>query len=165
MRPCHRNGLDEGELLEEATVKENLTVQTEGQRRVSRIILIYSLPMILADRRRGERHGDGKRAGRCGVTLGGGCGCAGNRRPLAGREGGASVGRLAHAESTRSRPKPVHLTLPSPLVGKGQAVIVSLVLDQLDPRPLDPLADPRAALPAPEARRRAANRSVAPTGQ
>lgn len=43
-----RNILDEGELLEEATVKENLTVQTEGPRQVSRTILMYSLPMILA---------------------------------------------------------------------------------------------------------------------
>ena len=40
--------LEDGELQEEATVKENLTVQTEGQRQVSRAILIYSLPMILA---------------------------------------------------------------------------------------------------------------------
>lgn len=40
--------LEEGELLEEATVKENLTVQTEGSRQVSRSIKLYSLPMILA---------------------------------------------------------------------------------------------------------------------
>ena len=43
-----RNILDEGELEEQATVKENLTVQTEGKRQVSRAITIYSLPMILA---------------------------------------------------------------------------------------------------------------------
>jgi hypothetical protein len=43
-----RNILDEGELNEEATVKENLTVQTEGNRQVSRIIQLYNLPMILA---------------------------------------------------------------------------------------------------------------------
>src|SRR5258708_698019 len=40
--------LDEGELLYDATVKENLTVQTEGRREVRRSITIYSLPMILA---------------------------------------------------------------------------------------------------------------------
>lgn len=38
----------EGELLEEATVKENLTVQTEGSRQVSRKLAHYSLPMIIA---------------------------------------------------------------------------------------------------------------------
>ena len=43
-----RNILDEGELEEEATVKENLTVQTEGKRKVSRQILLYNLQMILA---------------------------------------------------------------------------------------------------------------------
>jgi hypothetical protein len=43
-----RNILDEGELDEAATVKENLTVQTEGKRQVSRSITIYNLPMILA---------------------------------------------------------------------------------------------------------------------
>jgi hypothetical protein len=43
-----RNILEEGELLEGATVKENLTVQTEGSRQVSRSIKLYSLPMILA---------------------------------------------------------------------------------------------------------------------
>jgi hypothetical protein len=43
-----RNILDEGELEEAATVKENLTVQTEGNRRVSRQIFYYSLPMIMA---------------------------------------------------------------------------------------------------------------------
>lgn len=43
-----RNILDEGELEETATVKENLTVQTEGKRQVSRQISYYSLPMIMA---------------------------------------------------------------------------------------------------------------------
>ncbi len=43
-----RNILDEGELEEVATVKENLTVQTEGKRQVSRQISYYSLPMIMA---------------------------------------------------------------------------------------------------------------------
>lgn len=43
-----RNILDEGELEQAATVKENLTVQTEGKRRVSRQIAYYSLPMIMA---------------------------------------------------------------------------------------------------------------------
>lgn len=43
-----RNILDEGELDEAATVKENLTVQTEGRRQVSRQILLYNLQMILA---------------------------------------------------------------------------------------------------------------------
>lgn len=43
-----RNILEEGELEAAATVKEYLTVQTEGQRQVSRAILVYSLPMILA---------------------------------------------------------------------------------------------------------------------
>lgn len=43
-----RNILEEGELEEAATVKENLTVQTEGKRKVSRQILLYSLQMILA---------------------------------------------------------------------------------------------------------------------
>lgn len=43
-----RNILDDGELEEAATVKENLTVQTEGKRRVSRQILLYNLQMILA---------------------------------------------------------------------------------------------------------------------
>ena len=42
------NILGEGELLEGATVKENLIVQTEGNRQVSRSIKLYSLPMILA---------------------------------------------------------------------------------------------------------------------
>jgi len=43
-----RNILEEGELEEAATVKENLTVQTEGKRKVSRQILLYNLQMILA---------------------------------------------------------------------------------------------------------------------
>lgn len=43
-----RHILEEGELSEAATVKENLTVQTEGAREVSRKIQLYSLPMILA---------------------------------------------------------------------------------------------------------------------
>ena len=43
-----RNILDEGELDEEATVKENLTVQTEAKRQISRFIQLYSLPMTLA---------------------------------------------------------------------------------------------------------------------
>lgn len=43
-----RNILDEGELDEAATVKENLTVQTEGKRQISRQISYYSLPMIMA---------------------------------------------------------------------------------------------------------------------
>lgn len=43
-----RNILEEGELAEAATVKENLTVQTEGAREVTRKIQLYSLPMIIA---------------------------------------------------------------------------------------------------------------------
>lgn len=43
-----QNILAEGELLVEATVKENLTVQTEGKRQVSRKLAHYSLPMIIA---------------------------------------------------------------------------------------------------------------------
>jgi hypothetical protein len=43
-----QNILDEGELVQEATVKENLTVQTEGQRQVKRRIQMYALPMIIA---------------------------------------------------------------------------------------------------------------------
>ncbi|MHA6127809.1 virulence RhuM family protein [Pseudomonas fluorescens group sp. PF-1] len=43
-----QNILAEGELSEEATVKENLTVQTEGSRQVSRKLAHYSLPMIIA---------------------------------------------------------------------------------------------------------------------
>jgi hypothetical protein len=43
-----RNILDEGELLAATTVKESLTVQSEGARRVSRSIVTYNLDMILA---------------------------------------------------------------------------------------------------------------------
>jgi hypothetical protein len=43
-----KNIVEEGELSESATVKESLTVQTEGTRQVQRSIILYSLPMILA---------------------------------------------------------------------------------------------------------------------
>jgi hypothetical protein len=43
-----QNILSEGELSAEATVKENLTVQTEGSRQVSRKLAHYSLPMVVA---------------------------------------------------------------------------------------------------------------------
>lgn len=43
-----KNILAEQELSAEATVKESLTVQAEGQRRVQRRTQLYSLPMILA---------------------------------------------------------------------------------------------------------------------
>jgi len=43
-----KNILEEGELIEEATVKEYLTVQTEGKRQVKRSVTHYSLPMILS---------------------------------------------------------------------------------------------------------------------
>ncbi|ALG70122.1 2-hydroxyacid dehydrogenase [Azospirillum thiophilum] len=43
-----RNILAEGEVAAEATVKDNLTVQTEGRRQVSRSIKLYRLDMILA---------------------------------------------------------------------------------------------------------------------
>lgn len=43
-----QNILEEGELSQAATVKENLTVQTEGARRVKRRIQFYALPMIIA---------------------------------------------------------------------------------------------------------------------
>jgi hypothetical protein len=43
-----KNILAESELLERATVKESLTVQTEGGRRVRRTNLLYNLDMILA---------------------------------------------------------------------------------------------------------------------
>lgn len=43
-----RNIFDEGELAEEATVKESLTVQIEGGREVKRRILLFNLDMILA---------------------------------------------------------------------------------------------------------------------
>ncbi len=42
------NILEEGELPEEATVKESLTVQNEGGRSVNRRIQLYNLSMILA---------------------------------------------------------------------------------------------------------------------
>jgi hypothetical protein len=42
------NILEEGELHAEATVKESLTVQTEGARQVKRRTLFYNLDMILA---------------------------------------------------------------------------------------------------------------------
>jgi hypothetical protein len=43
-----RNILDEGELAAEATVKESLTVQTEGARQVNRTVQLYRLEMILS---------------------------------------------------------------------------------------------------------------------
>jgi hypothetical protein len=43
-----KNIIDEGELLVEATVKEYLTVQNEGNRQVSRNISNYNLEMIIA---------------------------------------------------------------------------------------------------------------------
>lgn len=43
-----KNVLDEGELPVAATVKESLTVQTEGKRQVRRSNLLYNLDMILA---------------------------------------------------------------------------------------------------------------------
>ncbi len=43
-----RNILAEGEIQAEGTVKDNLTVQIEGRRRVSRSIRMYRLDMILA---------------------------------------------------------------------------------------------------------------------
>lgn len=43
-----KNILEERELDETATVKESLTVQTEGTRQVRRSTILYSLPMILA---------------------------------------------------------------------------------------------------------------------
>ncbi|QSL94961.1 virulence RhuM family protein [Ectopseudomonas toyotomiensis] len=43
-----QNVLAEGELSEEATVKENLTVQAEGSRQVRRNLAYYALPMIIA---------------------------------------------------------------------------------------------------------------------
>ena len=43
-----KNILEERELDEAATVKESLTVQTEGSRQVQRSTILYSLPMILA---------------------------------------------------------------------------------------------------------------------
>jgi hypothetical protein len=43
-----KNVLEEGELSSEATVKDSLTVQIEGEREVQRKVLLYSLPLILA---------------------------------------------------------------------------------------------------------------------
>ena len=43
-----KNIFEEGELVPEATVKESLTVQTEGKRDVQRSILLYNLDLILA---------------------------------------------------------------------------------------------------------------------
>ena len=43
-----KNILQEGELAEEATVKDSLTVQSEGSRQVKRHTRMYNLPMILA---------------------------------------------------------------------------------------------------------------------
>lgn len=43
-----KNILAEGELRSEATVKESLTVQTEGRRKVQRQAFLYNLPLILA---------------------------------------------------------------------------------------------------------------------
>lgn len=43
-----KNILEDKELDERATVKESLTVQTEGNRQVKRSTALYSLPMILA---------------------------------------------------------------------------------------------------------------------
>lgn len=43
-----RNILEEGELEEAATVKESLTVQTEGKRKVRRSVKLYNLDLILA---------------------------------------------------------------------------------------------------------------------
>ena len=43
-----KNVLADGELSEEATVKESLTVQTEGKRQIRRTNLFYNLDMILA---------------------------------------------------------------------------------------------------------------------
>jgi hypothetical protein len=43
-----QNILDEGELAPEATVKEYLTVQTEGSRQIERRVNFYNLDMILA---------------------------------------------------------------------------------------------------------------------
>lgn len=43
-----KNIFEDGELLPEATVKESLTVQTEGSRQVKRSITLYNLDAILA---------------------------------------------------------------------------------------------------------------------
>ncbi len=43
-----RNIFADGELDPEATVKESLTVQTEGQRQVRRALMLYNIDAILA---------------------------------------------------------------------------------------------------------------------
>ncbi len=43
-----KNIFKEGELASEATVKESLTVQTEGNRRVERVVSYYNLDLVLA---------------------------------------------------------------------------------------------------------------------
>lgn len=43
-----QNILDEGELVQNLTVKEDLTVKTEGARQVRRRLQLYALPMIVA---------------------------------------------------------------------------------------------------------------------
>lgn len=43
-----KNIFDDGELTPEATVKESLTVQTEGKRTVKRTVSLYNLDLILA---------------------------------------------------------------------------------------------------------------------
>lgn len=43
-----KNIFEDGELTPEATVKESLTVQTEGKREVQRTLLLYNLDLILA---------------------------------------------------------------------------------------------------------------------
>src|SRR4030043_1856514 len=43
-----QNIFDEGELMPEATVKEYLTVQTEGSRQVNRPVDFYNLDMIIS---------------------------------------------------------------------------------------------------------------------
>ena len=43
-----KNIFDDNELVPEATVKESLTVQSEGKRQVSRKLVQYNLDLILA---------------------------------------------------------------------------------------------------------------------
>lgn len=43
-----KNVLDEGELAETRTIKDNLIVRTEGSRQVRRTVKLYNLDMILA---------------------------------------------------------------------------------------------------------------------
>ncbi|GHU27040.1 hypothetical protein AGMMS50256_05850 [Betaproteobacteria bacterium] len=58
-----KNIFGEGELTPEATVKESLTVQTEGHREVKRSIAYYNLDLILVIgyrpyvARQGRKHG------------------------------------------------------------------------------------------------------------